>query len=131
MSLPDPNQQGHPHIQETPLRRTSPDFRKAVTRARTPAPSPIPGRHRSRPPSTDDNRHLPFPPERIRERRFTLRRRGVDPDEITAFLGRVADELAVARTALTAVREENARIKDALRTWQSAERTSPREPARW
>ncbi|WDZ86419.1 hypothetical protein [Micromonospora cathayae] len=89
------------------------------------------GRHRPRPPSTHDNRHPPLSPERIRERRFTLRRRGADPAEITLFLARVADELAVAQTALTAVREENARIKHALRTWQSAQRPNHRELARW
>ncbi|WBB77887.1 DivIVA domain-containing protein [Micromonospora sp. WMMD882] len=77
------------------------------------------GRHRPRPPATDDTWYPPLSPERIRTRRFTPRRRGVDPDEIAAFLGRVADELAVAQTALDAVREENARIKNALRDWQS------------
>lgn len=59
--------------------------------------------------------YLPLRPWQVRERRFTARRRGLDPAEISAFLHRVADELAVAQTALAAVREENVRIKDALR----------------
>ncbi|MFB9545174.1 DivIVA domain-containing protein [Micromonospora sagamiensis] len=88
-----------------------------------------------RPPSTSADTasrgHPPLTPDRIRDRRFTARRRGLDPDEIAAFLARVADELAVARTALTAVREENVRIKDALRSWQSAQIPTTREPGRW
>ncbi|OZV76447.1 hypothetical protein CA850_26735 [Micromonospora echinospora] len=92
------------------------------------------GRHHLRPPSTSDDavlRYPPLTPERIRDHRFTIRRRGLDPAEITAFLARVADELAVARTALTAVREENLRIKNALRTWQTAQAPSARGLARW
>ncbi|MEV0325360.1 DivIVA domain-containing protein [Micromonospora echinospora] len=92
------------------------------------------GRHHFRPPSTSDSvalRHPPLTPERIRDHQFTIRRRGLDPAEITAFLARIADELAVARTALTAVREENLRIKNALRTWQTAQAPSARELARW
>lgn len=52
---------------------------------------------------------------------FNVRRRGFDPVEIRAFLHQVADELAVAQTALVAVQEENVRIKNALRAWQSAQ----------
>ncbi|MFE0588604.1 DivIVA domain-containing protein [Micromonospora echinospora] len=92
------------------------------------------GRHHLRPPSTSDNAlrgHPQLTPERIRGHRFTIRRRGLDPAEITAFLDRVADELAVARTALTAVREENLRIKNALRSWQTAQAPSARELTRW
>ena len=67
--------------------------------------------------------HLPqrLRPWQIRERHFNVRRRGLDPVEIRAFLHRVADELAVAQTALVAVQEENVRIKNALRAWQSAQ----------
>jgi DivIVA domain-containing protein len=55
----------------------------------------------------------------VRRHTFAVRRRGLDPVEVTAFLGRVADELAVAHTALTALHEENQRIKHSLRAWQS------------
>lgn len=36
----------------------------------------------------------------------------------------MADELAVAQTALVAVQEENVRIKNVLRAWQSAQSTN-------
>ncbi|MGW5578467.1 DivIVA domain-containing protein [Micromonospora chokoriensis] len=65
-------------------------------------------------------------PWQIRERCFNVRRRGLDPVEIRAFLHRVADELTVAQTALVAVQEENVRIKNALRAWQSAQSASHR-----
>ncbi|MFI7577482.1 DivIVA domain-containing protein [Micromonospora sp. NPDC049497] len=65
-------------------------------------------------------------PWQIRDRCFSVRRRGLDPVEIRAFLHRVADELATAQTALVAVQEENVRIKNALRTWQSAQSASHR-----
>lgn len=60
----------------------------------------------------------PLRPAQIRQRRFTVRRHGLDPFEIRAFLNEVADELAVTQTALVAVREENARIRRALHEWQ-------------
>lgn len=55
----------------------------------------------------------------IRERRFAGTRRGLDPAEVYAFLCQVAGELAVTRRELILAREENARIKGALRSWQS------------
>ncbi|WP_446218025.1 DivIVA domain-containing protein [Micromonospora sp. IBHARD004] len=69
---------------------------------------------------------LPLRPWQIRDRCFNVRRRGLDPVEIRAFLHRVADELAVAQTALVAVQEENVRIKNALRAWQSAQSANNR-----
>ncbi|MFC0005004.1 DivIVA domain-containing protein [Micromonospora siamensis] len=68
----------------------------------------------------------PLRPWQVRERCFNQRRHGLDPVEIRAFLHRVADELAVAQTALVAVQEENVRIKNALRTWQSAQSANRR-----
>ncbi|MEW2384444.1 DivIVA domain-containing protein [Micromonospora sp. NPDC047707] len=65
-------------------------------------------------------------PWQIRERCFNVRRRGLDPVEIRAFLHQVADELTVAQTALVAVQEENVRIKNALRAWQSAQSANHR-----
>ncbi|WP_338106338.1 DivIVA domain-containing protein [Micromonospora terminaliae] len=67
------------------------------------------------------NRSQPLRPWQIRERCFNVRRRGLDPVEIRTFLHQVADELTVAQTALQAVQEENLRIKNALRSWQSAQ----------
>ncbi|MEV4462629.1 DivIVA domain-containing protein [Micromonospora echinofusca] len=63
-------------------------------------------------------------PWQIRDRCFNVRRRGLDPVEIRAFLHQVADELAVAQTALVAVQEENVRIKNVLRAWQSTQSTN-------
>lgn len=68
----------------------------------------------------------PLRPWQIRDRCFNVRRHGLDPVEIRAFLHQVADELAVAQTALVAVQEENVRIKNALRAWQSAQSTNTR-----
>ncbi|NIL57712.1 DivIVA domain-containing protein [Salinispora arenicola] len=66
----------------------------------------------------------PLRPWQVRDRCFNMRRRGLDPVEIRAFLHRVADELTTAQTALVAVQEENIRIKDALRAWQTAQSAS-------
>nr|WP_245675771.1 DivIVA domain-containing protein [Micromonospora halophytica] len=63
----------------------------------------------------------PLRPWQVRDRCFNVRRHGLDPVEIRDFLHRVADELTVAQTALVAVQEENVRIKNALRAWQSAQ----------
>ncbi|MEU8259838.1 DivIVA domain-containing protein [Micromonospora sp. NPDC048999] len=62
---------------------------------------------------------LPLTVGQIRERRFRNVRRGLDPAEVHAFLHRVAGDLAVARRELALTREENVRIKRALRSWQS------------
>ncbi|MFG1954436.1 DivIVA domain-containing protein [Micromonospora sp. NPDC048830] len=61
-------------------------------------------------------------PWQVRERRFRpvgLGRRGLDPDDVYAFLDRVAGDLAAVHAALAASRREAAVIKDALRRWQS------------
>ncbi|MFV2097429.1 DivIVA domain-containing protein [Micromonospora sp. LOL_014] len=59
-------------------------------------------------------------PGLVRERAFGDRvRRGCDPVEVRAFLHLVADELTALRAELGSTREENARIKQALRDWQS------------
>lgn len=84
-------------------------------------------RRREEPRPADDVR----PPQgirpwQIRDRCFDVRRRGLDPVEIRAFLHQVADELTVAQTALAAVQEENVRIKNALRSWQSAQSANHR-----
>ncbi|MFU8853145.1 DivIVA domain-containing protein [Micromonospora sp. SL1-18] len=61
-------------------------------------------------------------PWQVRERRFQpvgLGRRGLNPDDVYAFLDRVAGDLAAVYAALAASRRETAVIKDALRRWQS------------
>nr|MDT0663298.1 DivIVA domain-containing protein [Micromonospora sp. DSM 115978] len=58
-------------------------------------------------------------PGQVRDRRFPDRtRRGCDPREVGAFLDLVADELAALRGELATTRDENRRIKQALRDWQ-------------
>lgn len=46
-------------------------------------------------------------------------RRGVDGDEVRAFVCRVAEEVHLLHRELAALREENARLKGALRDWQT------------
>ncbi|KXK61905.1 cell division protein DivIVA [Micromonospora rosaria] len=53
----------------------------------------------------------------IRQRRFGVVRRGLDPAEVYGYLHRVAGELAVTRRDLATLAEENARIKAALHGW--------------
>uniref|UniRef100_UPI0034A07E6D DivIVA domain-containing protein n=1 Tax=Micromonospora sp. NBRC 110009 TaxID=3061627 RepID=UPI0034A07E6D len=84
------------------------------------------GRRDERRPIEEGIRRQPLRPWQIRDRCFNVRRHGLDPVEIRAFLYRVADELAVAQTALVAVQEENVRIKNALREWQSAQSANRR-----
>ncbi|GGM11737.1 DivIVA domain-containing protein [Micromonospora yangpuensis] len=93
---------------------------RSLLRRFRPAPSPAdlaepPGRHRAA------AHRMPLRPWQVRHRWFTVRRHGLDPVEVTEFLHLVADELTVAQTALGALREENARIKRTLRSWQSAQ----------
>ncbi|WP_422770957.1 DivIVA domain-containing protein [Plantactinospora sp. WMMC1484] len=75
----------------------------------------------------------PLLPSQVRLRRFTpvgSARRGVDPDEVTEFLEQVAADLARAYAELAGVREQNARIKDALRRWRSRQAPAAHELAR-
>ncbi|MFG1660987.1 DivIVA domain-containing protein [Micromonospora chersina] len=83
-------------------------------------------RDESQPPAQANSRDQPLRPWQIRERCFNVRRRGLDPVEIRTFLHQVADELTVAQTALKAVQEENIRIKNALRSWQSTQSANHR-----
>lgn len=78
-------------------------------------------REKPRPPRETPRARSPLRPWQIRERCFNTRRHGLDPVEIHDFLHRVADELTVAQTTLVAVQEENIRIKNALRAWQSVQ----------
>ncbi|MFF5054614.1 DivIVA domain-containing protein [Micromonospora sp. NPDC000663] len=56
----------------------------------------------------------------VRERRFAptgLGRRGLNPDEVYAFLDRVAVDMAAVYVALSESRREAARLKETLRRW--------------
>lgn len=73
----------------------------------------VAGRHRvSRRISADQLRSATFT-------RTSLGRRGLNEDEVSGFLHRLAEELGGLETELANVRAENARIKAALRDWQS------------
>jgi len=63
--------------------------------------------------------YTPLQPWQVRGRRFTITRRGLDPDEVAAFLDRVAHDLDRLHSELAISNDENQRIKDALRRWQS------------
>ncbi|EWM66664.1 hypothetical protein MCBG_03797 [Micromonospora sp. M42] len=54
---------------------------------------------------------------------------GLDPAEVAAFLDRVAGDLAAAYAEVARSREETARIKGALREWQSRQAPSMRDLA--
>ncbi|MEV0002635.1 DivIVA domain-containing protein [Micromonospora sp. NPDC050980] len=61
-------------------------------------------------------------PWQVRERRFAparLGHRGLNPDEVYAFLDRVAVDMAAVHDALAQSRRETLRIEVALRRWQS------------
>ncbi|MFE0532201.1 DivIVA domain-containing protein [Micromonospora parva] len=69
-------------------------------------------------------------PSQVRDRQFTVvgfGRRGVDPAEVRRFLHRVALDLATLHHDVARLSEENARVKRALRDWQSTwtERRQP------
>ncbi|MBL6275182.1 DivIVA domain-containing protein [Micromonospora fiedleri] len=66
----------------------------------------------------------PLTPDGITELalpRTRLARRGYQVDEVDALLHRLAYELGERSRQLAEVRAENRRIKNALRSWQSAE----------
>ncbi|GAB3362765.1 DivIVA domain-containing protein [Micromonospora halotolerans] len=69
----------------------------------------------------------------VRTRTFDPRRRGVDPDQVRDFQGRVADELTDLQRRLRLLGEENDRLKRALRDWQArhARECRPPNQGRW
>ncbi|MET7709900.1 DivIVA domain-containing protein [Micromonospora sp. NPDC005413] len=72
-------------------------------------------------------------PWQVSERRFAptgLGRRGLNPDDVYDFLDRVAVDMATLHAALAESRREIARIKLALRTWQSDHAGTDRDRAR-
>ncbi|MFC6023495.1 DivIVA domain-containing protein [Plantactinospora solaniradicis] len=46
-------------------------------------------------------------------------RRGLDPEEVYAFLLRVADEMELLRRDVRVARDDADRVKAALRNWQT------------
>ncbi|MGW3611078.1 DivIVA domain-containing protein [Micromonospora sp. NPDC005163] len=85
--------------------------------ARNQRPTPVGGGATYR--STTYTSLLPW---QVRERRFSptgLGRRGLNPDDVYAFLDRVAVDMAAVYAALAESRLETARIKSALRHWQT------------
>ncbi|MEO3742803.1 DivIVA domain-containing protein [Plantactinospora sp. B5E13] len=65
----------------------------------------------------------PISESQVRHRQFNLARRGLDPTEVRGFLHQVANELLALRGELARTQEENVRIKNALRDWQSRYRS--------
>lgn len=68
-------------------------------------------------------------PHEVRGRDFArtpMFRRGLDAHDVHLFLDRVADELAALRAELARSRDENIRIKRALRDWQAAHASAVR-----
>ncbi|BCL14227.1 DivIVA domain-containing protein [Micromonospora sagamiensis] len=106
-----------------PVRHRVPDQRSTIGRSSVPGQArPVgmgnAGRHHR------SAAYRPLCAGRVRDRQFPLVRRGLDPGEVTAFLHRVADDLAALHAELDQIRNENARIKQSLRDWQS--RFAPR-----
>ncbi|GAA3737688.1 hypothetical protein GCM10022225_20690 [Plantactinospora mayteni] len=58
-------------------------------------------------------------PSQVRAATFRSRRRGLDPEEVYAYLGRLADELENLRRAESMARTEAERIRQGLRQWQT------------
>ncbi|WP_431972978.1 DivIVA domain-containing protein [Micromonospora haikouensis] len=63
--------------------------------------------------------YRPLCATQVRQQRFGRCRSGLDPAEVDGYLRRIADELAALHAELDRTREENARVKGALRDWQS------------
>ncbi|MFV2098483.1 MULTISPECIES: DivIVA domain-containing protein [unclassified Micromonospora] len=80
------------------------------------------GRSRNQRPTA----YRPIRPWQIRAHRFpTIPRRGggrgLDPGEVAAFLERIAHDLGIVYAELDRTYEQNDRIKDALRRWQTSQ----------
>ncbi|MFV2009885.1 MULTISPECIES: DivIVA domain-containing protein [unclassified Micromonospora] len=80
------------------------------------------GRSRNQRPTA----YRPIRPWQIRAHRFpTIPRRGggrgLDPGEVAAFLERIGHDLGIVYAELDRTYEQNDRIKDALRRWQTSQ----------
>ncbi|MFK3981343.1 DivIVA domain-containing protein [Micromonospora sp. NPDC050397] len=79
-------------------------------------------RHRSGNQASGYYRAATYPPlseGQVRDRQFPSSRRGLDPEEVRHFLHRVANELSALHGELDRTQNENVRIKNQLRAWQS------------
>jgi len=68
--------------------------------------------------------YRPIRPWQVRNQRFRpagLAARGLDPVDVGAFLDRIAYDLGVLYAELDRTWEQNDRIKDALRRWQTTQ----------
>ncbi|MGC4804646.1 DivIVA domain-containing protein [Micromonospora sp. DT233] len=66
------------------------------------------------------SRLTPLHPEQVRRLRFrhaALGRRGLAEEHVYAFLRRVVDELTARNAVEAGLREENTRLRNALRDW--------------
>ncbi|GAB3809729.1 DivIVA domain-containing protein [Micromonospora zhanjiangensis] len=57
-------------------------------------------------------------PYQVRSRVFGTRWRGLDPDQVYAFLGEVADEIARLEREATTSHAELVRVRQGLRLWK-------------
>ena len=53
-------------------------------------------------------------PDEVRRQDFTVRFRGLDPNEVRGFLNALADNLARLYEEVTALTEDNGRLRDEL-----------------
>jgi hypothetical protein len=81
---------------------------------------------------SDGGAYAPLPrrhsPDQVRTAVFTrtpLGRRGLNEDEVYGFTHRLADELAARDAAITSLVDENRRLKQAMRDWQSQQAGRP------
>ncbi|MEV0808890.1 DivIVA domain-containing protein [Micromonospora sp. NPDC050200] len=108
------------------------NFLRPLLRRRNAGPPIRSGPHRQPPAGAyRSTSYLPLRPWQVRSRTFATCRRGLDPGEVAAFLDRVAGDLAAAHAEVVRSREETARIKDALREWQSRQVPTTRDSARY
>ncbi|MEV4627027.1 DivIVA domain-containing protein [Micromonospora sp. NPDC049523] len=74
-------------------------------------------------------------PEQVRLTRFRrtrIGRRGLAEEQVYAFVRRVTDELVAREATEAALREENLRLKEALRAWHTEQaRHRPVNTGRW
>ncbi|PWU43456.1 cell division protein DivIVA [Micromonospora globispora] len=70
-------------------------------------------------------------PHQIRAAGFDTRWRGLDPNQVHAYLNRLADELDRLHRELTTATTEAERIRQALRQWQSRHTACRRPDPDW
>src|SRR5262249_17324275 len=101
----------------------------AVPAQPAPAPAPVPGEPIRQGPSSllapgqlVAGQARRMTPEQVRTTTFSrspLSRRGIHEEEVASFVHRVADELANRETEINRLLDENHRLKQAMRDWQT------------